>query len=91
MKSRRKRSDLIYKDNDILYVSIHSLHRIAKYTGQRRNAFRTLHKLGSVDMGNIKAEDKKESKGYRERSHSTYAKRSAQKGFAFSPDHYPAN
>lgn len=42
---------LIYRDNDILFVSIHSLHKIAKYTGKEGTAI-TMSKLGSPEWEN---------------------------------------
>jgi transcription-repair coupling factor (superfamily II helicase) len=78
---------LIYKDNDILYVSIHSLHRIAKYTGKEGTA-PTLHKLGSTAWATLKQKTKKKVKDIAKDLIQLYAKRRAQKGFAFSPDTY---
>jgi transcription-repair coupling factor (superfamily II helicase) len=78
---------LIYKDNDILYVSIHSLHRIAKYTGKEGTA-PTLHKLGSTAWSTLKQKTKKKVKDIAKDLIELYAKRRAQKGFAFSPDTY---
>jgi transcription-repair coupling factor (superfamily II helicase) len=78
---------LIYKDNDILYVSIHSLHRIAKYTGKEGTA-PTLHKLGSTAWSTLKQKTKKKVKDIAKDLIQLYAKRRAQKGFAFAPDTY---
>jgi transcription-repair coupling factor (superfamily II helicase) len=78
---------LIYKDNDILYVSIHSLHRIAKYTGKEGTA-PALHKLGSTAWSTLKQKTKKKVKDIAKDLIQLYAKRRAQKGFGFSPDTY---
>ncbi len=81
---------LIYKDNDILYVSIHSLHRIAKYTG-KEGTVPTLHKLGSATWATLKQKTKKKVKDIAKDLIELYAKRRAAKGFAFSPDTYLQN
>ena len=78
---------LVYKDNDILYVSIHSLHRIAKYTGKEGTA-PSLHKLGSTAWSTLKQKTKKRVKDIAKDLIKLYAKRRARKGFAFSPDTY---
>ncbi len=81
---------LIYKDNDILYVSIHSLHRIAKYTG-KEGTVPALHKLGSATWATLKQKTKKKVKDIAKDLIELYAKRRATKGFAFSPDSYLQN
>lgn len=78
---------LIYKDNDILYVSIHSLHRIAKYTGKEGTA-PSLHKLGSAAWSNLKQKTKKRVKDIAKDLIKLYAQRRARKGFAYNPDTY---
>lgn len=81
---------LVYKDNDILYVSIHSLHRIAKYTGKEGTA-PSLHKLGSTTWATLKQKTKKKVKDIAKDLIALYAKRKATKGFAFTPDTYLQN
>ena len=81
---------LVYKDNDILYVSIHSLHRIARYTGKEGTAPK-LNKLGSQAWANLKQKTKKRVKDIAKDLIALYAKRRAQKGFAFAPDNYLQN
>jgi transcription-repair coupling factor (superfamily II helicase) len=81
---------LVYKDNDILYVSIHSLHRIAKYTGKDGSA-PSLHKLGSTTWSTLKQKTKKKVKDIATELISLYAKRRSAKGFAFMPDTYLQN
>lgn len=81
---------LIYKDNDILYVNIHSLHRIAKYTG-KEGTVPKLSKLGSNAWNNIKQKTKTRVKQLAFDLVKLYAKRKSMKGFAFSPDNYLQN
>lgn len=78
---------LIYKNNDILYVSIHSMHRIAKHTGKEGTA-PTLHRLGSNAWNRLKSKTKNKVKDIATDLIRLYAKRKAQEGFAFSPDSY---
>ncbi len=78
---------LIYKNNDILYVSIHSLHRISKYTG-KEGAVPALHRLGSNTWNRVKEKTKKKVKDIAQDLIRLYAKRKAQKGHAFDPDSY---
>lgn len=81
---------LVYKDNDILYVSIHSLHRIAKYSG-KEGTVPSLHKLGSTTWSTLKAKTKKKVKDIAKDLISLYAKRKATRGFAFNADTYLQN
>ncbi|HEX5002181.1 MAG TPA: transcription-repair coupling factor, partial [Bacteroidia bacterium] len=81
---------LVYKDNDILYVSIHSLHRIARYTG-KEGAQPKLNKLGSSSWTTLKQKTKKKVKDIARDLISLYAQRRAQKGFAFQHDTYLQN
>ncbi len=78
---------LLYKDSDILYVSIHSLHRISKYSG-KEGTQPTVHKLGSQAWDKVKKKTKARVKELAYNLISLYAKRKASKGFAFSPDTY---
>jgi transcription-repair coupling factor (superfamily II helicase) len=78
---------LVYKDGDVLYVSIHSLHRIAKFTGQE-GAVPKMHKLGSKTWENTKNKTKKRIKELAFDLIQLYAKRKSQPGFAFTPDTY---
>ena len=81
---------LVYKDNDILYISIHSLHRIARYSSKDGNA-PTLNKLGSTAWATLKSKTKKKVKDIAKDLIALYAKRKAQKGFAFTKDGYLQN
>lgn len=81
---------LIYKDNDVLYVSIHSLHRIAKYTGKEGTQPK-MHKIGTQTWNNTKKKTKSRIKEIAYDLIKLYAKRKQEKGFAFSPDTYLQN
>lgn len=78
---------LIYANSDLLYVSIHSLHRIAKYTG-KEGTQPTLHRLGSNAWNKLKNKTKKKVKDIAKDLINLYAKRRATKGFTFSQDTY---
>ncbi len=78
---------LVYRDNDILYVSIHSLHRITKFSGKDGEEPK-INKLGSPAWKALKAKTKKQVKDIAKDLIKLYAKRRAQKGFAFMPDTY---
>lgn len=78
---------IIYKNNDLLYVSIHSLHRIAKYSS-RDGAEPTLSQLGSNAWNKLKNKTKGKVKDIARDLIRLYAKRKASKGFAFQPDTY---
>ena len=81
---------LVYKDNDILYVSIHSLHRISKYKGKDNQPPR-IYKLGTGAWQKLKLTAKKRVKDIARELISLYARRKAQEGFRFSPDTYLQN
>jgi transcription-repair coupling factor (superfamily II helicase) len=78
---------LVYRDNDILYVGIHSLHRISKYKG-KDNAEPKIYKLGSGAWQKLKQATKKRVKDIAKDLIQLYAKRMASPGFSFSPDSY---
>jgi transcription-repair coupling factor (superfamily II helicase) len=78
---------LIYQNTSILYVSINSLHKIAKYVGKEGTS-PTLHKLGSDKWRNTKEKIKREVKDISRELIKLYAKRKAAEGYAFSPDSY---
>ena len=81
---------LIYKDNDILYVSIHSLHKISRYVGKDGTP-PTLNRLGSSAWQATKNRAKKQVKDIARDLIALYAKRKASRGFAFSGDSYLQN
>ncbi len=78
---------IIYKNGDILYVSIHSLHRISKYVGKDGTPPQ-LNKLGSGAWNRLKNRTKSKVKDIARDLIKLYAKRKSAKGFAFSPDSY---
>lgn len=78
---------IIYKDSDILYVNINSLHKIAKYTG-KEGTVPKINKLGSDAWNRLKEKTKTKVKELAFDLIKLYAKRKAQQGFAHSPDNY---
>jgi transcription-repair coupling factor (superfamily II helicase) len=78
---------LVYRDNDILLVNIHSLHRISKYKGQEGEPPK-IHKLGHATWSKLKEKTKKKVKDIARELIALYANRKAEPGFAFSPDSY---
>ncbi len=81
---------LIYKDGDVLYVGIHSLHRISKFTGKDGVAPK-MNKLGTQAWSNLKNKTKKKIKELAFDLIQLYAKRKSQPGFAYTPDSYLQN
>jgi len=78
---------LVYRDNDYLFVSIHSLHKISRYSGKEGEA-PAISKLGSEEWDNKKKKIKKRVKDIAKDLIRLYARRRESKGFAFSPDSY---
>ncbi len=78
---------LVYGDRDILYVSIHSLHKIAKYNG-KDGIVPKLHKLGSAAWKKLKQKTKSRVKKIAFDLIKLYAKRRTRKGFQYGPDSY---
>lgn len=78
---------LIYKDNDILYVNIHAIHKISKYSGKEGQA-PIMSKLGSPEWENKKTRAKKKVTDIARDLISLYAKRKEAPGFAFSRDSF---
>ncbi len=78
---------LIYKNNDLLFVGIHALHKISKYTVKEGSLVK-ISKLGSASWKTIKNKAKKKIKEIAFDLIKLYAKRKEQKGFEFSPDTY---
>jgi transcription-repair coupling factor (superfamily II helicase) len=78
---------LRYKDNDLLYVNLSSLHKISKYTG-KEGSVPKMNKLGSDVWNRLKEKTTKQIKDIAEDLIKLYAQRKAQKGFAFSLDNY---
>lgn len=78
---------IVYKDNDLLYVSIHSLHKVAKYVG-KEGKIPKVHKIGSDRWQKLKTKTKSKLKDIAADLIKLYAKRKGSKGFSFSPDSY---
>ena len=78
---------LVYKDGDVLFVSIHSLHRISRYRSGDGEPPK-VYKLGTGAWQKLKTAAKKAVKDISRELIALYARRKASKGFAFSPDGY---
>lgn len=78
---------IIYRDNDILYVNINSLHKISKYTGKEGTEPK-INKLGSDVWNKLKEKTKTRVKEIAFDLIKLYAERKAQQGFPFTPDNY---
>jgi transcription-repair coupling factor (superfamily II helicase) len=81
---------LVYQDKDVLFVSIHSLHRISKYKG-KDGIPPKIYKLGSPAWQKLKDKTKSRIKDIAKDLIALYAKRKNEKGFSFSPDTYLQN
>lgn len=78
---------LIYKNNDCIFVSIHALHKLAKYRG-KEGVEPTINKLGSGAWNRMKEKTKSKLKDIARDLIRLYAARKDEKGFSFSPDSY---
>lgn len=78
---------ILYRDKDILYVNINSLHKISKYTG-KEGTIPKVNKLGSDTWQKLKEKTKTRVKEIAFDLIQLYAQRKAQTGFAHSPDNY---
>ncbi len=76
---------LVFRDDDMMYVSIHSLHKISKYSG-KEGAAPSISKLGSGEWEGKKAKAKKKVKDIAKELIELYAKRKQAPGFAFAED-----
>ncbi len=81
---------LVYGDRDILYVSIHSLHKISKFTGKDGKPPKVF-KLGSGAWKALKQKTKKKVKEIAFNLIQLYAKRKTEKGYQYNPDSYMQN
>ena len=78
---------IIYRDNDILYVNINSLHKISKYSG-KEGSIPKINKLGSDTWQKLKDKTKSRVKEIAFDLIRLYAERKATQGFAHTPDNY---
>jgi transcription-repair coupling factor (superfamily II helicase) len=78
---------LVYRDNDVLLVNIHSLHRISKFKGKEGTPPK-VNKLGTAAWQKLKDKTKKKVKDIARELIALYAKRKAEPGFTFSADTY---
>jgi transcription-repair coupling factor (superfamily II helicase) len=76
-----------YKDGDLLYVNISSLHKISKYSG-KEGSIPKMNKLGSDVWAKLKDKTKKQVKDIATDLIKLYAQRKSLEGFAHSPDNY---
>lgn len=81
---------LIYKNNDVLYVGINSLHKLSKYTG-KDGALPRLDKIGGDAWKKLKSRTKKKMKDMAGELIKLYAQRKATPGHAFPPDGHLQN
>lgn len=79
---------LIYKDNDVLYVSVHGLHRISKYRSGDAVQPPKVNKLGSGHWEKVKSNAKNKAKDIAMDLIHLYSKRRMSRGFAFSKDSF---
>jgi transcription-repair coupling factor (superfamily II helicase) len=78
---------ILYKNNDVVFVSIHSLHKVSKYRTSD-GIPPQVHKLGSGAWQKLKEKTKSKVKDIAKELTALYAKRKEEKGFRFSPDSY---
>lgn len=78
---------LTYRDNDVLFVNIHALHRISKFKGKDSEPPK-IYKLGSGAWQKLKAQTKKKVKDIAKDLIALYSQRRASKGYQFSPDSF---
>ena len=76
---------LMYRDNDVVFVSVHALHKISRYKSKDSEPPK-IHKLGSKVWQNLKASTKSKVKDIAKDLIQLYAKRKSARGFAFSAD-----
>ena len=76
---------LMYRDNDVVFVSVHALHKISRYKSKDSEPPK-IHKLGSKVWQNLKASTKSKVKDIAKDLIQLYAQRKSARGFAFSAD-----
>ena len=78
---------LVYKDNDLLYLSVHALHKLVKYSSKESHC-PSLSKLGGSEWSTKKSKANRQIKDMAEELVNLYAKRKAIKGYAFPSDSF---
>ena len=78
---------LVYQNDDVVFVSIHSLHKISKYKGKEGEAPR-INKLGTGAWEKMKERTKTKIKDIARDLIKLYSQRKQEKGFAYSPDSF---
>ena len=78
---------LVYQNNDIVFVSIHALHKLSKYRG-KEGVPPKINRIGSGAWQRVKERTKSKLKDIARDLIRLYAARKEEKGFAFSPDSY---
>ncbi|MDE5929638.1 MAG: DEAD/DEAH box helicase, partial [Muribaculaceae bacterium] len=78
---------LVYQNNDIVFVSIHALHKLSKYRG-KEGVPPKINRIGSGAWQKVKERTKSKLKDIARDLIRLYAARKEEKGFAFSPDSY---
>jgi len=78
---------ITYRDGDVVFVSVHALHKISRFRGKDGEMPR-INKLGSKTWSTLKSNAKSKVKDIAKDLIQLYAKRKSHKGFAFSPDTY---
>jgi transcription-repair coupling factor (superfamily II helicase) len=89
-KKKQETIRIIYKGGDVLYVGIHSLHRISKFTG-KDGSVPKMNKLGTQTWNTLKTKTKKKIKELAFDLIKLYAKRKNQPGYSFAEDTYLQN
>ncbi|MDH6342656.1 transcription-repair coupling factor (superfamily II helicase) [Parabacteroides sp. PFB2-12] len=82
---------LIYQNNDAIFISIHSLHKLSKYKGKESGEAPKLNKLGTGAWEKMKERTKSKMKDIARDLIILYSKRKQQKGFSYSPDSFMQN
>ena len=78
---------LVYGERDVLYLSIHSLHKITKFNGKDGKPPK-IYKLGSKAWKTLKQKTKSRVKEIAFNLIKLYAKRRLEKGYQYLPDSY---
>lgn len=76
---------LVFRDDDLLYINIHALHKISKYSGQE-GSMPTMSKLGSPEWENKKKKVKSKVKDIAKELIALYSKRKTVSGYQYSRD-----